>query len=187
MFLLKNRTDSQLASDAPERDAMRPPRSALLFIVICILPLGRVAHAQDAEVESPSLALSTDQSAPWQRFALTMDIIAPIWGEYTLSLHAMPSRFLGVRVSGGFRGGEVRTFVGGAHVDVRPLGRSFDGLLLTLGVTYEEGVEQTFGGGAEVGYAFTWRSLLFEASAGVLWNPRDAWAPRARLAVGLAF
>lgn len=99
----------------------------------------------------------------------------------------MPSRFAGVRVSGGFRTGENRTFIGSAALDVRPLGRSFDGLLLTLGMTYEEGAERVFGGSAEVGYAFTWRSLLFEASAGVIWNPRDEWAPRARLAVGLTF
>ncbi|MFT5359262.1 MAG: hypothetical protein ACI9KE_006505 [Polyangiales bacterium] len=166
---------------------MRPPPSALLLFAITLLTFSPVALAQETEEESPSLALSTDQSAPWQRFALTMDIIAPIWGEYTLSLHAMPSRFAGARVSGGFRSGETRTLIGSAWVDVRPFGRSFDGLLLTLGVTYEEGAERLFGGGAELGYAFTWRSLLFEASAGVLWNPRDEWAPRARLAAGLAF
>ena len=161
------------------------PRSSFPLAALLVLTLSHVASAQ--ATEEPSLALSTDQSAPWQRFALTMDILAPVWGEYTLSLHAMPSRFAGVRVSGGFRGGEARSFVGGASVDVRPFGRSFDGLLFTLGMTYEEGAERIFGGGAEVGYAFTWRSLLFEASAGVRWNPRDEWAPRARIAAGLAF
>lgn len=117
-----------------------------------------------------------------------MNIVAPIWGEYTLSLHAMPSRFVGVRASGGFRAGEdTRTFIADASLDLRPFGRSFDGLLVTLGVTYEEGARRLFGAEAELGYAFTWRSLLFEAAAGVRWNPRDKWAPRARLAVGLAF
>lgn len=165
---------------------MRPHRAAPFFFAFCTLAFTPIAHAQGEE-EPPTLALSTDQSAPWQRFALTMNIIAPIWGEYTLSLHAMPSRFAGVRVSGGFRSGDVRTFVGATHLDIRPLGRSFDGLLLTLGATYERGVDRLFGGEAEVGYAFTWRSLLFEASAGVHWNRRDEWTPRARLAVGLAF
>ncbi|MFK7998460.1 MAG: hypothetical protein AB8H86_02645 [Polyangiales bacterium] len=166
---------------------MATPRTAPFFFALCALSVTQIAYAQSVQDEAPSLALSTDQSAPWQRFALTLDIIAPIWGEYTLSLHAMPSRYLGARVSGGFRSGESRTFLGAAHLDIRPLGRSFDGLLLTLGATYEEGAERIFGGGAEVGYAFTWRSLLFEASTGVLWNPRDEWTPRARVAVGLAF
>ena len=159
-----------------------------VFFVLAILSMASVGFAQEGAQHGPSLALSTDQSAPWQRFALTMDIVGPIWGEYSLSLHAMPSRFVGVRMSGGFRTGEdARTFIGGASLDVRPFGRSFDGLLLTLGMTYEEGAERIFGGDAEVGYAFTWRSLLFEAAAGARWNPQDEWAPRARLAVGLAF
>lgn len=144
----------------------------VLALISASLAFSVEALAQPAlnDSEAPSLEVHTDQASPWPRFGLSVDLLRPWLGDYRLTLHAMPSRFIGARIEGGFRNEAEIAFVGKVGADFRPMGRSFDGVLLTVGAEYRQGTskrEQEFIVLAEGGYSIMWKGLYVSAAVGV--------------------
>ncbi len=164
-------------------------RSLLALSFLAILCTSQSGEAQRLDPASaPSQALETDQAAPWLRWGLSIDGLAPIWNEYVVTGHAMPSRYAGFRLSGGYRRGENASFLLRGALDIRPMGHSFDGLLLSVGAGWEGGRRVV--GIAEAGYSVSWRGLFVSLAAGIHIDRQNGdWRaePRARLSVGWTF
>ena len=171
-------------------------RSSLAVALLLASLIPARAFADDTtsrgayDESGPSLAARGDRSAPWQHFALSTNVLAPIWNEYGLALHAMPSRFVGGQLEFAYRRGDDSGFVGRLAVDLRPMGRSFDGLSVMFGAAYEGRSERRIGVFADAGYSMTWRGILVGASIGVelqLNEQIHVFRPRGAIRAGWAF
>lgn len=141
--------------------------SAAFFVASNAAAQDTAQGAQDPD--GPSLEVRTDQVAPWPRFGLSVDLVRPWLGDYRITLHAMPTRFLGARVEAGFRHEAELALVVKTAMDLRPMGRSFDGVLVSVGAEYRQATSERTHElllVVEAGYSLVWRGLYVSAALG---------------------
>lgn len=150
--------------------------------------------AQDAD--APSLEFATDPEPPDWSYAVTGDVLAPVFSAWVVEMEIAPAPYLSVRVSPQLAtGGESIGWGLETGVYLWPLANGVEGLYVgpSVGIAAVDGVVVTMLG-AEGGWQFVWEGVVLGLGMGVTFvDPlEDAQgagqlAPRMRLAVGYAW
>lgn len=185
---------------------MRPPTLVLglLFCVICyVLASPTEVRADDrgvdtrmGDLEAPALSTRSEPEVSWPRLWVAIDALSSAFNRYRLVGAVGIKRFVGVRLDATWRRGQRHRFGVGTGVELWPMGRGTDGVLVVAsGRVVFDGHERGgfVQGGLELGYRWIWRGLAMGLTIGAVSRTTfgdlvsTRFAPTAEATVGWSF